>query len=492
MGLERAKLNYLELRHVGLSLDFSSLVGRAASEPPVQAIELDRVLDEMAALESGVVANPSEGRQVGHYWLRAPELAPNPGMTEVLTTTNTAIQDFCQRLSGRFRDVLHIGIGGSALGPQLLVDSFDGVRHIRFIDNADAETITTQLNALALRDTLVVVVSKSGGTLEVMSALALVKAAFDEEGLPFATHAIALTSPGSKLDRRAADEGWLARFAIPEWVGGRTSIFGAPGLVTLALRGQDINAFLDGAAAMDALTRSRDQDSNPALRLASLWHRASQGGVRTLVFLPYRDRLVRLGAYLQQLIMESIGKAGHGFTVLANKGTTDQHALIQHLRDGTDDSLNTFVEVLEDGGSSREVSPGVRVGDIASAFLAGTREALTEAGRPCLTFTLNRLDLKSFGALIALMERAVGFYASLIGINAYDQPGVEAGKRSAARFLRLQGELLETLTLDTPVTVEALSEALAASVPDIAHLLRHLCANGRVRQIEDGYAAVEG
>ena len=131
------------------------------------------------------------------------------------------------------------------------------------------------------------------------------------------------------------------------------------------------------------------------------------------------------------------------------------HPSRELLREGPDDFFAVFVRVLEDGGDPHEVEPGVRAGDYLHGFLLGTRAALHEAGRQSLLLTLPRVDAPGIGALIALFERAVGLYASLIGINAYHQPGVEAGKRAAGEVLALQGKLLAALS-DEPLTVALL------------------------------------
>ena len=209
-----------------------------------------------------------------------------------------------------------------------------------------------------------------------------------------------------------------------------------------------------------------------------------------MVVLPYKDRLLLFSRYLQQLVMESLGKekdlAGRvvhqGITVYGNKGSTDQHAYVQQLRDGTPDFFVTFIEVLEDReGASLEVEPGVTSGDYLDGFLLGTRRALFESGRPSLTLTLPDVSPRSLGMLIALYERAVGLYASLIGINAYHQPGVEAGKKAAAMVLDLQRRVLEALAARGGEATSAAELAAAAGAPDevetVFLLLERLSAN---------------
>ena len=169
--------------------------------------------------------------------------------------------------------------------------------------------------------------------------------------------------------------------------------------------------------------------------------------------------------------MESLGKredrAGtvvhQGIAVYGNKGSTDQHAYVQQLRDGRHDFCATFVRELADDGAPLEVEPGVTPGDYLHGLLLGTRAALFENGRESLTLTIPRVDARSVGALIALFERAVGLYASLVGVNAYHQPGVEAGKKAAAGVLTLQARVVAALG---PVARDADGLAAAAGAPD--------------------------
>jgi glucose-6-phosphate isomerase len=263
------------------------------------------------------------------------------------------------------------------------------------------------------------------------------------------------------------------------------------GLLPAALQGIDVQALLDGAAAMDEATRRRETRRNPAALLALAWHVAGGGrGTKAMVVQPYKDRLLLLSRYLQQLVMESLGKekdlegrvVHQGLTVYGNKGSTDQHAFVQQLRDGTPDFFVTFVRVLKDReGESPEVEAGATSGDFLDGLLLGTRRALFESGRPSLTITIRDLTPRTLGMLIALHERAVGLYASLIGINAYHQPGVEAGKKAAASVLDLQRKVVAALRERgaTGGTCEEL--AAAAGTPEevetVFHVLERLAAN---------------
>ena len=222
--------------------------------------------------------------------------------------------------------------------------------------------------------------------------------------------------PGSKMDKVAVDEKWLARFPMFDWVGGRTSELSAVGLLAAALQGVDIQAMLDGAAAMDIATRSHDTAKNPAALLALMWYHATGGkGQKDMVVLPYKDRLLLFSRYLQQLVMESLGKrldldgnrVDQGINVFGNKGSTDQHAYVQQLRDGVNNFFLTFIRVLKDGGTRLETEPGATSGDFLHGFLLGTRTALFENDRQSLTITIQEVTARTVGVLIALFERAV-------------------------------------------------------------------------------------
>ena len=296
--------------------------------------------------------------------------------------------------------------------------------------------------------------------------------AYLSEGIEFASQAVAITGEGSNLDKVATGEGWLARFPMWDWVGGRTSELAGVGLFPAALQGLDIRGLLKGAAAMDALTRKPVTRENPAALLALLWYHATNGkGEKDMVILPYKDRLMLFSKYLQQLIMESLGKEKdldgnvvyQGIAVYGNKGSTDQHAYVQQLREGVNNFFATFIEVKKDReGASIEVEDGITSGDYLHAFLLGTRSALAEMNRASLTLSIDEVNPRTVGMLIALYERAVGFYASLVNINAYHQPGVEAGKKAAASFLKLQQRLIAPLEAN---------RGAFQSVPEIAAAL---------------------
>lgn len=464
---------------------------------------LTRSFDAMEALEKGAIANPDEQRMVGHYWLRAPELAPDPALRGEIERTVRAVADFARRVhdgslrperAAAFKNLLVAGIGGSALGPQLAADALGSAHdkmQVFFLDNTDPDGFDRVFARLGdrLAETLTVVVSKSGGTKETRNAMLEAQDAYTARGLSFARHAVAVTGEGSELDAVARRDGWIERFPMWDWVGGRTSQLSAVGLLPAALQGLDIDGLLAGAREMDAATRQRDPAKNPAALLALMWHYAGQGrGARDMVVLPYKDRLMLFSRYLQQLVMESIGKerdlagkvVNQGLSVYGNKGSTDQHAYVQQLREGVNNFFVTFLEVRKDReGRSLAVEPNVTSGDYLTGFYLGTRRALHDNGRESMTISVPDASARTLGALIALFERAVGLYATLVNLNAYHQPGVEAGKKAAAAVLALQGKLLATLADGAPRSASELAMAIGASdeVETVFHVLEHLAAN---------------
>src|SRR5690606_3028407 len=225
---------------VSLDIDLSRLglpEGYIASMEPRFA----KAFAAMDELEAGAIANPDEGRMVGHYWLRDSSKAPNGEIKAEIDDTLAAIKDFAARVhsgeiqgaNGRITDVLIVGIGGSALGPQFIAHALgtpsEDKAQIHFFDNTDPDGMDLVLNGIGdrLGNTLTLVISKSGGTAETRNGMLEAKKAYEDLGLDFARHAVAITGVGSKLDQTAVSEKWLQRFAMWDWVGGRTSVLSA-------------------------------------------------------------------------------------------------------------------------------------------------------------------------------------------------------------------------------------------------------------------------
>lgn len=493
---------YREFPAVGISMDFSRMDFTPdfldRMDPAVQS-----ALDSMEQLDKGAIANPDENRMVGHYWLRDTSYAPSDSIRLEIESTLKDIKSFARDVhsgkivgaGGPFRNILIVGIGGSALGPQFVSSALGHPEKdklsLHFLDNTDPDGMDRVLETLknSLGQTLCIVISKSGGTKETRNGLLETKAAYEMAGVNFDNHAIAITMAGSELDKYSFK--WMKRFPMWDWVGGRTSQLSAVGLLPAALQGFDVDSLLAGARASDQANRNRSTMDNPAAMMALAWHFAGNGrGEKCMVVLPYKDRLELFSKYLQQLVMESLGKehdlngktVNQGLTVFGNKGATDQHSYIQQLRDGLDNFFSVFVEVLCDRSvASMEVESGTTTGDFLHGFFLGTREALYESGRRSITITINSVTPFAVGALIALFERAVGIYALLINVNAYHQPGVQAGKVAADAIIKLKLLIANYLTSHPTESFTAEQLALANGSPDqietIFKLCEHLASN---------------
>ncbi|MCL5098152.1 MAG: glucose-6-phosphate isomerase [Candidatus Omnitrophica bacterium] len=502
---------FLAFTPIGLSIDISRMNYKDDYFETMKPA-IDHALSAMKALEDGAIANPDENRMVGHYWLRNPAKAPNNTIRQQIESNLEHILQFAAQVhsgavcgaNGPFQYLLVIGIGGSALGPQFVSHALGHPNHDKlqpfFIDNTDADGIEAVLNTIPdLGKTLCLVVSKSGKTIETRNGMLETKHAYEQAGITFEKHAVAITGENSQLDQVALHDRWLARFPMWDWVGGRTSEFSAVGLLPAALQGIDITAMLAGAHSCDELIGNDNANDNPAIILALMWFYIGNGhGDKAMVVLPYKDRLLLFSRYLQQLVMESLGKESdldgkvvhQGITVYGNKGSTDQHAYVQQLRDGLPNFFVTFISVLNDGPHpSIEVEPGITSGDYLHGFLHGTKQALYEKDRESMTLTINEVSPFSLGVLIALYERAVGFYAPLVNINAYHQPGVEAGKKAAAELIALQKKAMALLreSKDESLTLDEIANRIGApkQVESLFRILEHLAANpGRgVRKI---------
>jgi len=501
---ENFQRRYFWFDSIRLGLDFSRTT--MPLDYAVQKREMiERAFEEMRRLEAGEIANPDENRMVGHYWLRNPALAPRAEICEAIERTLAEVKAFVAEVhSGRivgthgpFKNILLIGIGGSALGPQFVAHALSHPRTdrmaIHFVDNTDPDGIERVFARLdeELGQTLTVVISKSGGTKETRNGMLEAEAAYEAHGLDFSRHAVAVTGEGSELDRYAA--GWLKRFPMWDWVGGRTSETSAVGLLPAALEGFDVDRMLEGARDCDNATREHTHDNPAALIALYLFYIGNGSGDKSMVVLPYKDRLELFAKYLQQLVMESLGKrldrhgrvVHQGLSVYGNKGSTDQHAYVQQLRDGLANFFCVFVGALKDGnGSGLDVEPHTTSGDYLNGFRLGTRDALFEAGRESVTINMEQVDEYSVGALIALFERVVGLYASFINVNAYHQPGVEAGKKAAADVLRLQASVLQFINSKpgSSLTVEEIARAVERDSHDrVFAICQRLAANGRLK-----------
>jgi glucose-6-phosphate isomerase len=385
------------------------------------------------------------------------------------TTLRQEIKDFAGEARERYEDIVVLGIGGSALGiravSQALLGLFpnmlprnrrEGPR-LHVCDNVDPALIRETAALIDPDKTLLLVITKSGGTLETMAGLLyfydLLK---KRHGAGVNEHVVAITDPRKGLLRRlTAEQGWRS-FPVPHKVGGRFSVFTPVGLVPLALAGVDIDGLLAGQAAIvESGFASTHPIDEPAFRLSAVAYLADLVGRRNqLVCLPYGDRLRESAFWFRQLWAESLGKALRldgsparvGTTPVFASGATDQHSQIQLYMEGPPNKLVLFLEVENPGADLTLPEPpealaklaylqGRTFGELLSIELDATRDALTEAGKPNVSLVLPELNAPNLGALFFTLMAATTVAGALYDINPFDQPGVEAAKKKIKAVL---------------------------------------------------------
>jgi glucose-6-phosphate isomerase len=371
-------------------------------------------------------------------------------------TVLVAIEHLARRFREKFRTFIVIGIGGSDLGTRAVhralnhqFYNFVTDRRIFFVgDTTDPVALEEVMGLIDWKETGIVVVSKSGETIEVMSAFLILRDKLKQAvgDHVFAHHIAAITDPEQGTLREIVEAEGYAALPHPP-VGGRFSVLSAVGLFPLALAGIDIRALLRGASQM--MEAERDQ----ALAYAGYQYAAYQKGQKIHVLMPYTYALRELGFWFRQLWAESLGKAlsvtGEeihvGPTPVAALGPTDQHSQVQLYREGPDDKTFTFITVAEpkdikipqDIPVTEKVQylKGRSLNAILHAEQKGTEQALHEAKRPTSTIELDKLDAEHIGGLIMFFELATAFMGELLKVNAYDQPGVQRGKEIAHQLL---------------------------------------------------------
>jgi glucose-6-phosphate isomerase len=485
---EPGRLAQLALDAAGLRVDLSKQSWSAAGLNAALALaEAADVEHARARLFSGETVNTSEGRAALHPALRAPAgagfKAQGAPVSSEVEDTRRAMAAFAAAVrsgearssAGRpFRAVLHIGIGGSDLGPRLVWEALKPLApgiDLRFVSNVDGSDIAANLTGLDPAETLVVVVSKTFTTQETMANAEAARGWLREATGPHAdSHLVAVSAApeAAQAFGVAADR----IFGFRDWVGGRYSIWSAVGLsCAIALGWECFENFLAGGAEMDAhfVAAPLARNAPVLMALAQIYNRNGLGrGARAVI--PYAQRLRLLPAFLQQLEMESNGKrvSSGGLplaratapVVFGEPGTNGQHAFFQQLHQGTDIVPVEFIAIAHND----EGPPGLHAKLLANclaqaeALMVGKTEAevrseLASKGvtgavadalapqkvfpgdRPSTVLLLDRLTPERLGALIALYEHKVFVEGVIWGINSFDQWGVELGKAMAGRIL---------------------------------------------------------
>lgn len=348
----------------------------------------------------------------------------------------------------KVKTILWIGIGGSGLGPKVIQEVFEDATTVEFItvDFVDPRELSRLLSSIDFKRTAVVVVSKSGGTLEPMSAFFLFWEKLKKELKGKANqHAIAITDPQKGTLRSFAMEQEIEILPIPPGVGGRYCIFTPVGFLAIALLNGDLDAFARGAKEMDTRCQQTHPEENPAALLAMMQYLLDEKkGYLMRIIMPYVQDLMSFGRWNQQLIAESLGKneRTNPFPVAAI-GSQDQHSLLQQWMEGPRKGWHLFIktEKTHDLRVPKSIDKDyafiadTSFADIVDALHEGTSRGLSEANRPHITITLTTLDEYHLGQLFFLMLTEVVLLGKLYRIDPYGQPGVEIGKRITKELL---------------------------------------------------------
>jgi glucose-6-phosphate isomerase len=414
----------------------------AAGVTPAQGADCDRVLATLCA-----------DWQAGHVPPFFALLEDDRSVRESL--------EWAARIRSVAGRLIVFGIGGSSLGAEMLVHAMGGSGiPVLFYDNIDPETLAS-FAGMDWRRVFLLVVSKSGGTAETLSQFLTVLPSMERQlGARLPERVAVLTeSPSNELGQ-IADALGLPQIRHPA-VGGRFSVLSVVGLLPAAVAGVDVAGVYAGAMDMLARCRVPDSATNPAWQASVAQYTMVQQGRNLSVMMYYGDRFARLSAWFAQLWAESLGKHDqsgrhHGMTPVAARGVTDQHSQLQLYLDGPADKQFTLLydpalismgEVIDFRFAHLpSVAPlaGHRIGALFAAEFFGTRDALVAAGLPVREFSLSARDPAAFGALIALLQVETVMTAALCGINAFDQPAVEDGKRRARTYLQnMREEQLE-------------------------------------------------
>lgn len=430
--------------------------------------------DKIAQIVEEVYANRStEGRWL--QWM-------NLGYNEALVNE---INEFAKSVKGQFENVLILGIGGSALGPIAVSEAIlkpfwnlldkeqrNGNPRLFVLDNIDPDYINGFFDYVNLKETLVLVITKSGSTAETMSQFMIVKDKMEKElGADYKNNIVAITDQSKGILRQISDEEGYKTFIVPDDVGGRFSVFSAVGLLPFALVGIDIAELLRGIREIDKNFQSKDINENLAAQGALIQYLMDKKGKNISVMMPYSSRLRFVSDWFVQLWGESLGKekdlngnvVNVGPTPVKAVGATDQHSQIQLYNEGPNDKIITFIRVGEFdtelripevfGNTGVAYLAGKTINDLMNAEADSTKVALNDYNRPNTTITLPKVNEYYLAQLLYLLEVQTAFAGGLYEIDAFNQPGVEQAKNYTYALMGRKGYEETAVTLKEKMSV---------------------------------------
>ncbi|ABR54511.1 Glucose-6-phosphate isomerase [Methanococcus vannielii SB] len=348
--------------------------------------------------------------------------------------------------SKNFENLLIIGIGGSNLGLRAsesailgsLTSRYDKPK-IHYMDNSDPEKTNYILKKLDLENTLVFVISKSGNTIETLANFFVVRNLMKKKNFNWTKNIVSITHDG-ELKKLTEKEKYI-HFDVPKNVGGRFSVLSSVGLAPMACAQINIKKLTDGAKLMEKSCKLENIFKNPALMNSFIHYMMYNRGKKVSVMMPYIERLRSFGMWYGQLWAESLGKNGFGQTPVTAVGATSQHSQLQLYVDGPKDKIVTFLSVkkfkcdLEIEYEYESAFKGYKMSEIINSELVGTENSLKFHNVPTVKIVLDELNEITLGKLFLMYEMQTAISGEIYGINAFDQPAVEHGKKIAHEFL---------------------------------------------------------
>lgn len=427
---------------MNFKLDFSNVISsNIGEEHGIQFSEIEALASNKniySALEEKI-----KNETLGFYGL--------PFNKDVVQEVKT----YAELAKDRFTHYINIGIGGSALGPIALQSSLnshyyndDSFPKMYYPDNVDPDWLAELMEQIDVSKTLFHVVSKSGGTAETAATLLYMMESLKEKlGTNYYKNMLFTTDPHIGLLNQIAQENAIKCFRIPANVGGRFSVLSPVGLIPAAIAGIDIDKLVSGAADMCKVCRNGDLLKNPAFIYAAIHTILMKRGKNISIMMPYSNKLKDIADWYSQLWAESLGKRfdNHknvvevGQTPVKALGATDQHSQVQLYMEGPNDKVISFIEIQKFKNNDVlknhfsyikdfDYLEGKTLGGLLNAEKKATEIALTENNRPNLTIKISEVSEENIGAILFFFQAATAFAGELLNINAFDQPGVEAGK----------------------------------------------------------------
>lgn len=369
-------------------------------------------------------------------------------------TDDKSILDEVKSMADKFaerKNFIQVGIGGSALGPEMLVQALStSNKNFYCFDNPDSDHLARLLRKINLEESLFYVVSKSGGTAETIACYSLLRNQLQAAGIKdLKNYFVFCTDPNSGELREHVDRNQYDCLAVPSNIGGRFSVLSPVGLFPAYFMGLNIDELYTGANSVKSNILNSDFHQNDLFKTAQLVSQAYHIGIDQTVLMPYSTLMRGFSSWFVQLWAESLGKRKNddsvGLTPIPAYGATDQHSQVQLFMEGPNNKLLFLIEILDRKNnfpldSGLELSRGKKLSpfsmnDLIHAEFRGNLEALKENGRNLVELTIKNLDENSMGAMIMFFESLTALMGEILEIDAFDQPGVELGKKYTFQYL---------------------------------------------------------